>query len=114
MAAYPTSDRRRDDRCARGLLLVAGAVSGFLLVVAFESTRALDRSSATIQRSSTRSLAVLLKKRTRTSLSSDRSRSQRKGLSFPPKGSPDSLIATQAINSRTQMRHKKRECSNKI
>src|SRR6266581_6840347 len=55
--------------------LLRGAVSGFLLVVAFESTRALDRSSATIQRSSTRSLAVLLKKRARTSLSSDRSRS---------------------------------------
>jgi hypothetical protein len=45
---------------------------------------------------------VALKKERERSLSSDRPRSVYEKGSPPPRGSPDSLIATQAINSRTE------------
>jgi hypothetical protein len=53
---------------------------------------------------STRSSAVLLEKERERSLSSGRSRSYEKGLSSPQKSSPSSLIATQAINGRINVR----------
>jgi len=66
----------------------------------WQSKTILARSRRSGPRDSTRSSVVLLKKRARES--SDCSRTYEKGLSSAQEGGPGSLIATQAINGRTE------------